>query len=321
MARLKLVYILGSGRCGSTILDAAIGTSPDAVSTGELDYFSRAVGAAKSGVHDSTLAACSCGVSVVECPLWSAVWPDFVDGKDLEAIDAYRARFERVLISLPFALASRLIRASSFMSHLANVQRLLEIISARSGATTIVDSSKNPTRGWIYTLLPADKFDVRFVHIVRDGRSVVKASLDHHRPDSITSAAPPGSQLAAAVYSSAYWSYMNLHGTFLGAINRERYIRISYEELLRNPRQVLSAVGNVTGIDLSLAAERASRGQKLDPGHILFGNRSKANPVLRVSSNPQDRARLPRTASMAFGLFGGWLEDFYHRHPIALGPP
>ncbi len=66
--KLKIIFIAGSGRCGTTLMDNAIGQMPNAFSAGEVRYFW------DRGLQQNRL--CSCGESFRECPVWSAVTKD-----------------------------------------------------------------------------------------------------------------------------------------------------------------------------------------------------------------------------------------------------
>jgi len=64
----KLVYIVGVGHSGSTLLDIVTGTIPRVFSTGELGMFPLYVNARGT--------RCSCGARFRECPVWIRVVPE-----------------------------------------------------------------------------------------------------------------------------------------------------------------------------------------------------------------------------------------------------
>ena len=62
---LRIIYIVGAGRSGSTVLDTVLGNHPDAVSVGELSNLHR------SGWVNNEF--CACGEPADGCGFWNEV--------------------------------------------------------------------------------------------------------------------------------------------------------------------------------------------------------------------------------------------------------
>jgi hypothetical protein len=62
---LKVLYIAGVGRSGSTLLERVLGAMPGAVNGGELNAIFSRVAAQNQ--------RCGCGEPFSECPFWTAV--------------------------------------------------------------------------------------------------------------------------------------------------------------------------------------------------------------------------------------------------------
>lgn len=106
----RVVYLLGAGRCGSSVLGAMLGAAPDAVFVGELR-------------HGGT-EACRCGET--PCPVWSRVGdPAATAWRDGVAAGPLALRWGR-----------------------ANDQDvgLIASLARAAGATWVVDSSRTPAR-------------------------------------------------------------------------------------------------------------------------------------------------------------------------------
>lgn len=309
--RLKIVYILGAARSGSTILDAAIGTATSAVSTGELGHIFWAFDGAKTANQSSAVPYCSCGLLVTQCPLWSAVWSDLASNHDMSEFEADLRRFETLALSVPTAVVARLFKSRAFENHLNLLGSLVRSVAKNASANVIVDSTKNPGRGWLYSLLPPQNFDVRFIHLVRDGRSVLSSMTTHYSPDRFVSAPPRWPRPVAALFSTIYWMYANLHSSLLGKLNRKRYLLIRYEDLVSSPTETLISIESFLGIDLSESRKRVAAGTPLSSGHLLCGNRSKASPILKVQRSVGARETLSRGPSLIFLCLAGWLQWYY----------
>jgi hypothetical protein len=309
--RLKVIYILGTSRSGSTILDAAIGTATSAISTGELGHIFWAYEAVEGKSPSVTVPFCSCGLLVNQCPLWSAVWAEMAAKGRLGELEEDTRRFETLALSVPSAAAARLLRSRAFLRHQSDLALMLRSVARNASARVVIDSTKDPGRGWLYSLLPAEEFDVRFIHLVRDGRSVLSSMMSHYHPDRFTSVARYWPQPAAAFFSTLHWIYMNLHASILGSANRHRYLLIRYEELVSRPLETLNSIESFAEIDLSESRRRVSTGTPLASGHLLCGNRSKTAPTLKVKSGAEAREPLPLVPSVIFLALAGWLQWYY----------
>ena len=59
---VRVIYLTGTGRSGSTLLGNALGSMPGTLSAGEVRFLLR------RGIGE--LGRCGCGEPVVECPVW-----------------------------------------------------------------------------------------------------------------------------------------------------------------------------------------------------------------------------------------------------------
>jgi hypothetical protein len=313
--RLKVVYILGSSRSGSTILDATLGTGASTLSTGELGHIFWAFDPNEA----PPLRVCSCGLPVTECPIWSRVWSELGARYDRKALERETRRFEEAVRS-SFALGTgRLFRTGAFGHHLEFLADSFRTVARLGGVRAVVDSSKLPGRGWLCSLLSPKEFDVRFIHLVRDGRSVVSSMMTHYYPHEKESVPSPWPRWAGAAFSTAHWVYTNLFCSLLGALNRERYLRVRYEDFISRPSDTLLSMESFLGMDLSEARRRVAAGEPLAAGHLLCGNRSKQAPLLKAKPREGAADQLSLGPSLVFLSLGGWLQWIYLRASPARG--
>ena len=160
--KFKIIYIIGTGRNGSTLLDVVLGNSEKLQSTGELF---------NTIVAWQTNKICSCEKPVDKCPFWLKVKNLFDETfKELDYSDISKILkpFERKPVSpLNFAF-HKLVRSSKYNQYESFLRQLYTTLSIVSQKPVLVDSSKNPFRG--YALLNVFKENVYFIHLVRDGR-------------------------------------------------------------------------------------------------------------------------------------------------------
>lgn len=145
--RIKVIYILGAGHSGSTLLDLLLGSHSQVESVGEINNFYDYISPKTD--HLKGIRYCTCGTHVDECPYWKPIRENL------------RSEFGTDEISL------QPNDPKAFASHNQLVfQSILDV----SGKSVICDSSKIYSR--LQGLLNANGFDVEIIHLIRDSRAV-----------------------------------------------------------------------------------------------------------------------------------------------------
>ena len=260
--KVKVLYIAGFGRSGSTILDNLLGGVDGFFSAGELCYM---------WDHDlRENGLCGCGHPLMGCEVWGEVLAD----DDVAAIDAGEmARIEGGGVRtrhLPLALLprGRKMLDLRLKRYAGNLDAVYRAIQRTTGARVIVDSSKNPMYGRVLGTVPS--IDLYVVHLVRDPRAAAYSWLrkkmqpdrgefgymDQHAP----------------AKSSVLWTLWNgASGVFWGR-TPGRYLRLRYEDFVADPREALTRILEMVGeggADLPFVSGRAV---ELGVSHTVAGN-------------------------------------------------
>lgn len=262
---VQVLYIAGSVRSGSTVLDKLLGELDGFFSTGEIAYVW------ERGLLENWL--CGCGVRFRDCPVWAAVLraafgePLGVEPREMMALQRRVTRIRRV----PHVLrASRrgTPEALGLGSLPANLDRLYRAIRDTTGSRVIVDSSKIPAYGYVLGSLPG--IDLRVVHLVRDSRAVAyswmrkKAQPDRGEDGDMHRTGP----LAGAVL----WSIWNAMAEALWTSVPERYLRLRYEDFVRDPAVALRRIQRWMGAEPSDLPFLGGRVATLGVSHTVAGN-------------------------------------------------
>ena len=263
---MKVVYIGGLGRSGSTVLDRMLGEVPGFLSTGEIrDLWRR-------GLLENRL--CGCGLPFRDCPFWTAVGQTAFGGwsrLDLEAVVNLASSVDRdrmvpaMVWPRLFPRAGRRIRRYAEM-----LARLYSAIHSVSGGPVIVDSSK--TASTVYLLRRIPDVELRLVHLIRDSRGVAFSWTKHVvRPDVV----------GRTEYMHRFgpgrvgWRWMK-RNLLMEALKRLRVpsVRVRYESLVQSPVEdmgrILEAVGEPWDeASLGFISDGAVR---LRTSHTVMGN-------------------------------------------------
>ena len=113
---------------------------------------------------------------------------------------------------------------------------IYQSIKKVSGCRIIIDSSKTPQFGLLLNQMPL--IDVTFVHLVRDSRAVAYSLQRRKRSPEFYK-----KEVYMAKYgafkSSVIWEINNTLAGLLKYVNR-KYIFLTYEDLVKQPRLLLS---------------------------------------------------------------------------------
>ena len=262
-APVKVLYVVGLGRSGSTILSNSLGQIPGFFSGGELNFIWR------HNVIENRL--CGCGRPFRECPVWTRVMDeafggmDRVDPREMMRLQSSGTRTRHI----PLMLTTRGERVlkERLEKLLINYGRLYGAIGAATGSKVIVDSSKEPAHGYAMSLVPG--VDFRVVHLIRDPRAAAYSWLKK-KPQ------PDSEEIEHMVRfsptkSSALWDSWNASAEALWRRTPDRYLRLRYEDFVADPRKSLQRILGLLEVtaELPLAGEREV---KLGVSHTVSGN-------------------------------------------------
>jgi len=284
---LRILYVAGVPRIGSTVLGELLGSIPGVIFVGELNFFWRRFARAE---------VCSCGRPLPDCSFWSAVVREAY-GEMTPGQARQLAELERHVLRRQFALtlapaAWPVPETSRAGQMLAERALLYRAIGQLTGASWIVDGGKEPIFGAL--MARADVGAIATVHLVRDPRGVA-----YSWQKLVPSDSEPGNMPRKAPAKIAVdWVLQNLLVQLglqrLGSV----YVRVRYEDLASRPEHVLGQISLVTGLTIAPAAE-AQYGivsPAASEHHLVAGNpgvRQTAINGLQVRADEAWRTKLP----------------------------
>jgi len=258
------LYIGGSGRSGSTLLERLLEQVPGVVALGEaVHLWTRGIG------NDER---CACGNAFSACEFWTQVGKHAFGGWDQVDVDRVLALKSRVDRQRHMPRTALRHTTAAFRRDLLEYtdyyRRLYDAARAVSGASVVVDSSKHASTA---LALSHDRgIDLRTVRIVRDPRGVAFSwSKSVERPETDGEVLMPR---YSPVKSTALWTAHNVG--LEGLTHRGLPVTtVRYEDLVTDPALHVQALWRTLGLpgtgELPVATGNTVN---LGVGHSVAGN-------------------------------------------------
>lgn len=262
--QVRVLFIGGYARTGSTLLDRLLGQIEGLESFGEVRHVW------DRGFLGNQL--CGCGTPFLECPFWREVvdvaFGGF-DGVDARAISRIKRSVDafwdipRLLTGARTATYRR--RMDAYRNALASLYGGMQRVS---GAKYLVDSTKDPQHAYVLRSIPG--FDVRFVHLVRDSRPVAYSwQRVRRRPEVVWE--PRDMPRYPPVRSALAWDLANVAAEATRRLGFP-YVLIRYEDLVRNPRAELNRILGALDLGSDELAYLGPNTARLGIAHTVAGN-------------------------------------------------
>lgn len=245
-----MIYILGLGRSGSTLLDLLLGAHPEIWTLGEafkLPY-----------LLETARQPCGCGETLPSCEFWKDILPGLPLRRGAYPIGYFHEQYVHpdirrrtyLRLDLMRKLVAGAVRGQApveanpaveeFARHNATHFRIVRQAAQKGQAKDIrwlVDASKNPNR--LFWLQQSGQFRFRVIRLVRDPRGVVNSTMR------------AGRRRPMMLRSTSGWIINNLLYFLLckTLFEKEHVFQVRYEALVSQPEVVLQRIGHWLGVE------------------------------------------------------------------------
>jgi hypothetical protein len=270
-SRVRVLYIAGTGRSGSTLLASTLGEVKGLFNAGELRFIWQ------RGLLENRL--CGCGKHFHDCELWQeilgkAAQPDLPDA---QAMFRLQSRLTRVR-HLPSLVMKHDQDSADFGRWRDVTVRLLRAVLETTGSQVIVDSSKLPSYGRLLAAIP--EVDLSVVQLIRDPRATATSwARLKEQPDRGYSAPM---QRMSPLRSALLWDLWNSTTKPFLSPGSARFLRLRYEDFVAEPRESIQRILQMLGMGDAQLPFKDSTTVVLGPNHTVAGNpdRLKSGPVV-----------------------------------------
>lgn len=246
----KLIYLLGAGRSGTTLLATVLNAQKGITTLGEMHQLYDHVAKNKT---------CACGEVLSECSFWSGIIETTGRSGKLQEKRAEAKQMEK-----HSRIPLYLFGMNKSGSYISAQEEILERIQKNNPDEWLLDSSKYIGR---YLLLRDSKrIKIKGIYVVRDVRGVIYSFKKNVQ----TSRSP--------ISSLIYHSMINFFGQLVCSMD-PKIIKVRYEDLASDPKRTLD------NILKHINEDRSEASVLLDSyfmPHLIGGNRMKQQDTITI---------------------------------------
>jgi hypothetical protein len=289
-----MIYLLGCGRSGSTLLDLALGSHNRVASVGEIWYHQRWL---------QNNFECTCGAAIRSCDFWRTVTEKLRNVQSQGGVTPVQSRRAKVKALLQLLVGGKLPSREQALGYALATYRLFKAVQDVSQKPIVLDSSKNPMR--LLYLSASGLFNIKIIHLIRDGRAYLNST---RMPVKMPAQGGQTSPAQNAWRASWRWLLTNALSSLLcSRLPKTSWCAIKYEDLASAPSGVMQRLCGF--LNLKYSAELLEGDKPV--AHNISGSRWRYQAGRSVHLDEKWRAELPAGRRMAFTILAGWLNRKY----------
>ena len=300
LEKINLVYIVGSGHCGSTLLDLLISSSSEVFSTGEISFYNIYK---KNIIYNKSNPnyLCTCKKAFNDCPFWQKInqSADFKIKKQYSWLENLKISlfilfpflfnilkkrkkyFEKKYIDQSYELLLTIKKAARQSKQKANIQYIL-------------DASKDPRR--LFYLLNDDRIKVFPIFLVRDSRAV---GYSYQKKERLKIGLKRKNFYITILFR---WLMVNIFAEkLLQQVPDNQSIRLNYKQLCEQPKDTIQKLNKWLKINISTSdyiQEIAETNY-----HNIDGNDLRFKAIKAIKFNESWKKQLSPLQKKIAGLF------------------
>ncbi|WCO01653.1 sulfotransferase [Psychroserpens ponticola] len=271
MSEKTLIYIIGAGRSGTTLLDIILGNNTNSISLGEINRFFKRKGNPPKRDLNSQVHL-----------FWEAINKE-VTKKHNE----YK-----------YSYVSKVFKKNEYHSHAFKVifnkndKEYSEILTTlynslylKTSENILIESSKYPLRALnISRILSRDQYQIKYIYLKKDPVKVVQSFQKKHIEQ-------PSKGFFAA---NVYYLFVNLLCRYivkLLKVNGHNVSIVNYKDIIENSQQTINSISKDLNLDLSDLKTKLDTDKPLNTGFLFDGNRIRLKETLSLQTSSKIDAK------------------------------
>ncbi|HIP33471.1 MAG TPA: sulfotransferase [Bacteroidia bacterium] len=270
--KTNIIYLMGAGRSGTTILASLLGASKDILTIGEMHQFLEHI------VYDKN---CSCGESLKKCQFWTAIVADYYKKNisELRKMDDYMVGVESHS-KIPISFFKR------NEEHIKFQENFYSIITKLNPSKYYLDSAKFISR--VLQLRKSDKLNVKIIYLVRDVRGVINSFAKNVQ----TQKNP--------ISTIIYYTMINTAAQIVEWTYPKEILKLRYEDFIEKPVDTLDKIEQFIEVDLTDVKEVITEEKYIDMPHIIGGNRLKSQSKIKLRKDLTWKRNIKRVKQILY---------------------
>jgi hypothetical protein len=285
MSNPTLLYIVGRGHSGSTLLELLLNRNTNVAAMGELDLLSLQI---YRDERTRWVGRCSCGARPKDCDIWGRVMNDIENEFDVDIcsrpfswkvsdvgtyeekrypglVETMRFGYHRAIRSFFYTLDVEVPRPLNkiYKTWVSHRDFTASRYSVYAGVDVIVDASKDHLHMRdidLYSTLPH-----KFIYLTRDVRGNAWSAIKGRG--------------VSAKKEAKDWSKLNKRIlNIINTIDRDKVMQVKYEELCRDPQSVLEQIYQFIGVDNTSVSSEA----EFQKRHTIAGNKIRFKQIDKI---------------------------------------
>lgn len=288
MKKPTLVYIVGRGHSGSTLLELLLNRNDHVASMGEIDLLSLQL---FRDENTRWIGRCSCGLRPYDCQMWGAIIKDVNKEFHVDMVaepfslrlsdvgtheefsspgfrEVIRYRSHRLIRTLFYNYGFSLpnILSTIYRDWITKRDFIAEKYAEYASADVVVDASKDHLH--MVDINRYSKLPHKFIFLTRDVRGNVWSAIKREG--------------VSAEKEAKDWARLNGRIVkVLRHIDKEKYIQVKYEDLCKNPDKELQRISEFVGIEYSTS----SANDEIKKRHTIAGNKIRFKEISRIKQD------------------------------------
>lgn len=271
-AKIKVLYIAGFERSGSTIINRVLGQIEGFVAWGELrDIW-------QHGITENRL--CTCGELFLDCLEWQKIFDRAFGGVDsVDAVQMFQLqrKIRNSFLLYYLGLLPKEYFKNIGSEYFKHLTELYDAIESITGSRVIVDSTKASWYGFILGMLP--NIDLYVLHIVRSPQGVCHSLAKRKKQGE------KESQWYNPWHASLSWNLKNSAVEILLKHPAQNYSIMRYEDFIGNPKASVKTILDFIKEPLNTLPFEDEYTVRMSTDHIITGSPSSRSQTGMVRLN------------------------------------
>ena len=270
MIKQKIIYIIGAGRSGTTLLEIILGNSSNIFNTGEINHFPLLDGIPKEREKDSAA-----------FKFWVKIKNQLSSQFDLQEQRRIHEKFEYHSGLVKYLLIGKSRYSSDYVEYQQYLKSFYSSIFEYADSVIVSDSSKYPGRA--LQLSRVLEYDISYIYIIRNPVDVVNSFSKKNIEQT------PKGWFEANIYYFVVNTLCKLVVKILS--KRHKVTVVDYDLLVNFPVATISNIAKEIEVDLSEITKKIEDNESFDVSPYLFdGNRTRLNNKLKIKPNQNSRS-------------------------------